>query len=114
MTPPFHGDLASLALAWLPWALPVPGGAFHAFLGSQLSWAVSQEARKWPENKHYVTGQKKTNVAKRSAEEGIGESAQVWPGTASLKLGFTDGVHAPSAHPVPGWDGCRIKYRMFS
>ena len=50
MTPTLHGDLASPALAWLLWALPAPAGAIHAFLGSQLSWAVSMPEDDAPEN----------------------------------------------------------------
>ena len=50
MTPLLCWDEASLALAWLLWALPAPGGTLHAFLASQLSWAVKMPENDWPEN----------------------------------------------------------------
>ena len=40
MAPLLHGDATSLALSWLPWVLPAPGGALHALLTSQRPWAV--------------------------------------------------------------------------
>ena len=44
LDPSALGDLPSLALAWLPWALPTPGGSFHAFPAH--SCPGSRDARK--------------------------------------------------------------------
>lgn len=94
--------LATLDSACTSWCLSCISG-FTAVLGSQ-------HVRKLT-TCHWT---RRANVAKRSAEEGTGELAEVWPGTALPKLSFTNGSYAPNAHPMPGWDRGEIKHRVFS